>query len=435
MLTPLLIWIGKAIFFISKTLNLGAGGTWPGEIVLKLDPNILSKIAPKNIILVAGTNGKTTTTLMIKHVLGNNVLTNASWTNLLNGIVSAIITSPPSDYGVFEVDEATLPQILKQVQNDDGKLIIILLNLFRDQLDRYGEVNLIADKWLRALNPTSLKLPGVKDFTETSIIINADDPQLAFLGKNLESKVKYFGLEDENLYLSKMQHATDSTYCPKCSAKLIYEGIFFSHLGIWKCGNCGLSRPKTDLSNWSDWANLKGVYNHYNVLAAVLACKETGMGKEEIEKGLVNFKPAFGRQEEIIVGDKKIKIFLSKNPAGFNESLRTLKEFSGGSKNLLLVLNDRIPDGRDVSWIWDVDFETISQIGQISQIGVSGDRAYEIGLRLKYAGIGDFRVFGDLGEGIKTELEKIKKGETLYILATYSGMLEARKIIGGRKIL
>ena len=194
------------------------------------------------------------------------------------------------------------------------------------------------------------------------------------------------------------------------------------------------------MSNWSDWANLKGVYNHYNVLAAVLACKETGMGKEEIEKGLVNFKPAFGRQEEIIVGDKKIKIFLSKNPAGFNESLRTLKEFSGGSKNLLLVLNDRIPDGRDVSWIWDVDTE--EYIHNFQSLTVSGDRAYDMGLRIKYSYSSEFKITNlkfkiesDIRKAIDCSLENIKSNETLYILPTYSAMLDLRKILTGKAIL
>lgn len=433
-MTILAILLAKLISWLSRAFNLGAGETWPGEIALKFDPEILSKIIPQNIILVAGTNGKTTTSLLLKNILeknGNEVIHNASGANLLNGIISALITSPKVDWAVLECDENTLPQVLrmlKPVQHDDYKIIVLLLNLFRDQLDRYGEVDLIADRWLGSLGV----LVGLGK--ETMVIINADDPQLAWIGKNLNSGVKYFGLDDKKLFLSEMQHATDSIYCPKCGTRLTYEGIYFSHLGKWGCGKCGLGRPKTDLSNLSNLSNLRGVYNRYNILAAVLAAKEVGVREEIIKKGIEEFKPAFGRQEEIEVKEKKVKIILSKNPAGFNESLRTLKDFPG-EKNLLLILNDRIPDGRDVSWIWDVDFEAIGKIGGIRNIGVSGDRAYDLGLRLKYAEIGELRVFGNLGDAIKTGLEKTQKGETLYILATYSAMLEARKILTGRKIL
>ena len=431
-----LIWIAKLIFYFSKTFNLGAGQTWPGEIALKFDKNILKKIAPEKIILVAGTNGKTTTSLLIKTILeknGQSVVYNKSGANLLNGIVSSLLISPKAEWGVLECDENTLPQILKQITPD----IVVLLNLFRDQLDRYGEVDAIAQKWLGSLGA----LVGLGK--ETTVIINADDPQLVWIGKNLNGNVKYFGLEDKSLYLNKIQHATDSTYCPKCGAKLVYEGVYFSHLGVWECRKCGLRRPKIDWGNWGKWGNwgeLAGVYNRYNVLAAVMAAQEIGIKKEIAEKGLNNFKPAFGRQEEIEVKGKKVRIILSKNPAGFNESLRTLKEFPG-QKNLLLILNDRIPDGRDVSWIWDVDFETISP----TSLGVSGDRAYDLGLRLKYAGVEKFKVYESLKEGIKEKLEEIKGEETLYsegktaksvyILATYSAMLEVRKILTGRKLL
>lgn len=384
--------LAKLIALLSKTFNLGAGGTWPGEIALKLDSKILSKIVPKNVVLVAGTNGKTTTTLMIKTILknaGQKVITNASGANLLNGVVSAIITSPPGGWGVFEVDENSLPLVLHFV----NPKVIVLLNLFRDQLDRYGEVDVIAEKWQKAL----------KNFTGR-LVLNADDPLIAILGNK---NSLYFGLADRKLFSKTPEHAMDSQFCPRCWAKLTYDGYFYSHIGIWRCPKCGLARPKPDITTAS--YPLPGLYNRYNTLAAVAAAKALA-----VPANLDGFSAAFGRQEEI-AGHK---IFLSKNPAGFNESLRTAICLS--PKKLLLVLNDRIPDGRDVSWIWDVDFEMLGK----RQVLVSGDRALDLAVRLKYA-------------GVSAEVLPLSNAvhQADFILATYSAMLEVRKLLTGKKIL
>lgn len=404
MKTYLSVILGKAVSYLSRKFNLGSGGTWPGEIALKLDPHILSKVAPKNVILVAGTNGKTTTSLMIKTILenaGHRVVHNASGANLLNGVVSAILTTPTGDYGVFEVDENTLPQVLKFIKSVK---CLVLLNLFRDQLDRYGEVDVIADKWRSALG--TLKTPNFK------LVLNADDPLIASLGNK---NSMYFGLGDKKLFQESPEHAMDSQFCPNCGNKLAYDGTYYSHIGIWHCSKCGLRRPKPDIS--AAFYPLPGLYNHYNTLAAVAVAKAL-----DLPVDLTGFSPAFGRQEEI-AGHK---IFLSKNPAGFNESIRTiLSAFTRpGLAKVLLVLNDRIPDGRDVSWIWDVDFELLAN--RCDSVICSGDRAYDLGLRLKYAGIKNMR--------IEENLKKAVKGAD-YVLATYSAMLEVRKILTGHKIL
>ncbi|MBI1982165.1 MAG: DUF1727 domain-containing protein, partial [Candidatus Levybacteria bacterium] len=216
-----------------------------------------------------------------------------------------------------------------------------------------------------------------------------------------------------------------------------YKKIFFSHLGIWKCTNCGLKRPTLDISD-SPIFPLSGTYNKYNSLAAVLLAQLNNINNRTIEQSLRQFKPAFGRQEIIKKGSKNIQIFLSKNPASFNESLRTVYE--QGAKTVLLVLNDRIPDGRDVSWIWDVDFENF--IDKFKNIILSGDRAYDMGLRIKYSSSSEFQISNfkfqieeNLKKAIQLALEKTPKSETLYILPTYSAMLEVRKILTGRKIL
>ncbi|MCL4397561.1 MurT ligase domain-containing protein [Patescibacteria group bacterium] len=412
MQTSLAIFSGKTVSLLSKTFGLGAGVTWAGEVALKIDPQLLPKLLPKEakIILIAGTNGKTTTTKFLRSVLGEKrTVINSSGANLLNGIAGSILQQRSGKYYLLEVDENNLPLVLEQVSPQ----IIILLNLFRDQLDRYGEVDTVAKRWQAALA-----------LYENTLIVNADDPQLAWIGKNYSGEVRYFGLGDKKYYLPEMQHATDSIYCPKCGSRLEFAGTYLSHLGEWQCPKCGLRHPKNDL-NINDLniketervEGLEGTYNFYNVLAAKLAAEELGIKNPDFSK----FEPAFGRSEEI----RGVKILLSKNPAGFNESLRTV---IGSSRKgpLYLVLNDRIPDGQDISWIWDVDFEMLQKWS--FPINVGGDRVYDLALRLKYAGINSdlLRIHTDLKEGLK---------DAVWVLATYSAMLEVRKILTGRKIL
>ncbi len=424
-MVKILISVGKIISQISRFLNLGNGSTWPGHIALILNKNFIrDTLTTSKIILIAGTNGKTTTGKLIKTILeksGHRVFQNEAGANLLNGIASSLIQHSnlvgdiKQDFAIFEVDENTLPLALKEITPN----YLILLNLFRDQLDRYGEVNTITKKWKAAIE----NLP-----TKTTLILNADDPQIAFLGKGYKGNVLYFGLNDPSLGVKTPQHAADSTFCSNCNQKLFYKTTYFSHLGDWKCTNCGLARP--GLTEISPLFPLAGVYNRYNTLAATLTAKSIGINQKTTDSALQNFSPAFGRQEILKVNGKKVQLFLSKNPTSFNESLRTVKELNG--KHLLLVLNDRIPDGRDVSWIWDVDFEQIDPHGSVS---VAGDRVYDMALRLKYADILKQQVYTDLKQAISENLKNIKENETLYILPTYSAMLEVRKILTGKKIL
>lgn len=428
----LAITIAKSVSFTIKTFHVGAGATWPGEIALRLRPNILHTFVTHDstVILVAGTNGKTTTVKMIETILkknGKRVVRNSSGANLDNGLVSTFIANTgwngklKAHYFIFEVDEATVSNILRAITPNH----IILLNLFRDQLDRYGEVDTIAEKWLAALK----ELPD-----STHLFINGDDPQLAYLGFQLKMKVKYFGLEDPNLFLPKMQHATDSIYCPKCGNRLTFGGVYFSHLGKYACGQCGFTHPHMSITAKEVESPLEGVYNAYNTMAASLVGREIGIESAKVAEALVFFTPAFGRMEQLTYKNRSVRILLSKNPTGFNESIRTVlsSEFVGP---MLLLLNDRIPDGTDVSWIWDVDFESF--VESDIQMIVSGDRCYDMGLRLKYAGIKreHIRVFDQLEEAVVSAIGETKEKETLWVLATYSAMLEVRKILVGRKIL
>ena len=443
----LAVLLGSLVSWISKLTHVGAGATWPGEIALRISPEILSSLSRnmrKGIILVAGTNGKTTTTLMIKRILeanGDTVIHNASGANLLNGIVSALLTRESVDWGVFEVDENALPRVLQCIPNPK---VIILLNLFRDQLDRYGEVRAVAEKWQVTLSRVS---------KQTQLIINADDPQLAFIGKNMTHPVvRDFGLSDPSYYISRMQHATDSIYCPSCGNRLTFAGVYYSHLGDWKCTKCRFTHPDLLWTSRDVVSPLEGIYNIYNSLAALSAGISVGIPTQSIRASLAGFKPAFGRMEELMYQGKHITILLSKNPTGFNESLRTVCS-SGKKGPMIILLNDRIPDGTDVSWIWDVDFEILDGYGY--PVILSGDRAYDMGVRMKYtrnskleAPLGlssgrrrssnkyqKFEVEKDLPKALQLAVEKTHDKERLWVLATYSAMLDARKILTGKKIL
>ncbi len=426
MINVLIILIGKVLSFLSKNLNLGHGSTWPGHIALKINKNFIKQTigSKTKVVLVAGTNGKTTTSALTCHILKQNgfsVVQNKSGANLLNGAASAIIqgirpfsSKTDQDYLILEVDENNLPLVINQTNPS----YIIALDLFRDQLDRYGEVYSIINKWKNAFEKLS---------NNSTLILNADDPQVSYLGKNLKSKVIYFGLNENDQEI--IEHGADSIFCPKCQHLLDYKSITFSHLGNWFCSNCNEKRPSLNISKFEIYP-IPGTYNKYNTLAAILLTTDQGLSGKQITEAFKSFKPAFGRQEEFEVNGKKTKIFLSKNPTSFNESLSTISDLN--AKNLLIVLNDRVPDGLDISWIWDTN---TSLLGNISNITVSGDRAYDMALRIKYSGLKNFHIFEDLSDAIKQSLEKTKFGETLFILPTYSAMLETRKILTGKKIL
>lgn len=425
-----LIILCKTISIISKLFKFGHGSTWPGHIALKLNPNFIGQILKKSktkIILVTGTNGKTTTAKLLQTILeesNQKVFINSSGANLLNGIASSIILKSNFvgnlnfDYAIFEVDENTLPQITKKIEPD----FIIALNLFRDQLDRYGEINTVAKNWKMAYQHLS----------KTEFVLNSDDPQIAYLGEGFKSKTHYFGLNDRKFEYEIQQHVADSILCPKCGTKLTYDAFYFSHLGKWRCEKCKLERPTPALESFKYYP-LLGTYAIYDTLAAILTSQLLGITDDKIEQALKNFKPAFGRQEIMETNGKKIQLFLSKNPTSFNESLRTIN--ANNAKNLLIVLNDRIPDGTDVSWIWDIDFETL--VTKNTNLYLAGDRVYELALRLKYADIDvpQENVFENLENAVFTGAKNTKTSEVFYILPTYSAMLEARKILTGKKIL
>lgn len=427
--------VAKSVTFIVRSLRLGAASVLPGSIARRIEPRLLQLLSQQvknGVILIAGTNGKTTTALLLCTILehkGFRVTHNSTGANLENGLMTALLESTNllgtlnADYAILEVDENIVPRVLTPLQ----PRIILCLNLFRDQLDRYGEVDTISKRWTKVIST----LPP-----ETVVIPNADDPTLSNLGQQLPQRVLFFGLNEPEHYLEAIPHAVDSIYCPKCGHSLDYKGVYLSHLGDFTCPKCGFSKSKPTLES-SEWSQiLVGLYNKYNTLAAATAAIELGVDEVTIRDTINTFQAAFGRAEDLVINGKRVRILLSKNPVGTNETIRVVTQST--DKTTLLVLNDRTPDGTDVSWIWDVDTEKLVERG--GTLVVSGDRVYDMALRLRYSQKShqsnlNLIVEEDLRQAIATALEHTPENETLHILPTYSAMLEVREVLTGRKIL
>jgi lipid II isoglutaminyl synthase (glutamine-hydrolysing) len=427
--------VAKSVTFTVRSLRLGAASVLPGSIARRIEPRLLpllSQQVKQGTILIAGTNGKTTTSLLLREILerqGYRVAHNSTGANLENGLMTALMDntgltgSLDVDYAILEVDENILPRVLAPIQPK----LILCLNLFRDQLDRYGEVDTISKRWGSAIATLS---------PETIVVANADDPTICDLGQQLsQQRVAFFGLTEPEHYLEAIPHAVDSIYCPRCGQALDYKGVYLSHMGEYSCSNCGFSRSQPSL-NSSQWPQiLVGLYNKYNTLAAATAAQELGIDETIIRDTIPNFQAAFGRAEELEINGKKVRILLSKNPVGTNETIRVVTEST--DKTTLLVLNDQVQDGEDVSWIWDVDTEKLVQRG--GTLVVSGDRAYDMALRLRYSDPNpktDFNLIveEDLRQAINTALTHTPNNQTLHILPTYTAMLNVREVLTGRKI-
>jgi len=434
-----LIFFTKIVIFFSRLFKFGAGSTWPGHLALFFDSKFIKKILQKNnhlkIFVITGTNGKTTTVALLKHFLEkNNVscFSNQEGANLLNGITSSLIKNSNffgkinKEVAIFETDEFNFPLILKELT----PLAIIILNLFRDQLDRYGEVNTIFSRWFEALKNIS---------SNTLVFLNGDDPQLYYLGKKISGQVFYFGLDKEEMPLKKLPHDMDFNYCPVCFKLLHYKKIAYSHLGKFFCLKCGFKSKNifTSKESFSDFP-LKGIYNRYNLTAVFLFLKKIfGFSIDKLKLLLNDFLPAFGRQEKITYNNRYFYLLLSKNPAGFNQSIEASISFIGNKKNVFwLILNNKIPDGHDVSWIWDVNFKKIFLVTK--EIFVSGDRAFDMAVRLKYEETllkKKIIPIIDLRQALKEILKVTKEKDEILVFPNYSAMLELRFILVGRKFL
>lgn len=426
----------KTVTFGVRSLKLGAASVLPGEIARRLQPRLLQLLScqvKRGVILIVGTNGKTTTSLLLRTMLerqGWRVAHNATGANLENGLMTTLLANANMignldvDYAILEVDENVVPKVLPAIQPK----LILCLNLFRDQLDRYGEVDTISQRWGKAI----ATLPP-----DTIVIPNADDPTLSYMGQQLAQKVLFFGLSEPEQYLEEIPHAVDSIYCPNCGHSLDYQGVYLSHLGDFHCPSCGFAKAPVAINSQEYPQILIGLYNKYNTLAAVVAAQQLNVDESTILDTINNFQAAFGRAEELHVDGKHVRILLSKNPVGMNETIRAVNQARQDNAPVLFVLNDRIPDGTDVSWIWDVDTEKL--VAQGGTFIVSGDRVYDMTLRLRYSEVQannlQLIVKEDLREAIATALEHTPHNQTLHILPTYSAMLEVREVLTGRKIL
>ena len=497
---------GRTAGALSRRLHLGGGTSVVGLVAQRMYPNIVGHLATQlehGSVVVTGTNGKTTTSGFIAAILsdaGLRVWRNREGSNLMGGIASSlVIRALPNGHlrrggraiSILEVDEAVVPQAVQSVQ----ARVITFTNLFRDQLDRYGEVDSVAARWQQTLSTLS---------TDTILVLNADDPTTAYLGEMFTGRVVYFGIDDPALDLATQHRADerhqviDTRTCPRCGGEYSYELRFFSHMGHYQCTGCGRQRPQPDVRavkvRSDDFDRMRidiassvkvatakqqqeiiiplpGIYNVYNALAATAVAQALEIGWEPIVTGIEQFKPIFGRGERLQIEGRTLRLLLAKNPTGFNEVLRTL--FSEGARrHVLFVLNDNIADGRDISWIWDVDFERA--VHQTMTLVVAGSRALDLALRLKYAGIAQdemtivttsplramkrdtaqttrnkrqrknrsVRVVEETGgealndvatqrygiaEALDRAVRQTPVGETLFVVPTYTGLLEIQR--------
>jgi lipid II isoglutaminyl synthase (glutamine-hydrolysing) len=438
--------IARAVGNLSRRSGRGGGTTLPGRLLVRMAPDAIERLASRlqgGSIVVSSTNGKTTTAGMIAAILrasGREPVHNRAGSNMHWGVATALLEQSGEE-GLFELDEAWLPRVAPQLR----PRLMVLGNLFRDQLDRYGELERLADEWA-----------DLAASVDAGLVLNADDPLIADLGRDRELRrrpaVTYFGIEDESQALPELQHAHDAKHCRRCGAPYAYERAFVGHLGHYTCPNCDADRPTPDVAateielHGISGARVKvatpegpiqldlplpGLYNVYNALAAIAAGLRSGVTAETIRTGLESMRAVFGRVETIEVAGKPVSILLIKNPAGANEVLRTLSlESSDGGLDVWIALNDKIADGRDVSWIWDADFELLSR--DVRRVICSGTRASEMALRLKYAGWPEEAI--EVMEPIGSSLDDAVTAapERLFALPTYTALLELRTLLAHR---
>jgi lipid II isoglutaminyl synthase (glutamine-hydrolysing) len=429
---------------VSRAAGRGGGTSLPGRMLLRLEPDAISELAgrlPRGSIVISATNGKTTTAAMAAAVLertGARLVHNRAGANMAGGVASAMLAAAgrggrmDGDTGLFEVDEFWLPRVAAALH----PRALLLGNLFRDQLDRYGELDAIADRWAQVVKG------------QEHLVLNADDPLVADLGRHEQSL--YFGIDDDSLALPELQHAADSKHCRRCGHAYAYDAAYLAHLGHYHCPNCGQRRPDprvvatdvrlegvrsarfrlhTPAGEAEVALPLPGLYNVYNALGAAALGVALDVPLGDVVAGLEHVSAAFGRAEVIRAGDRDLVLLLVKNPAGANEVLRTLT-LEGGQLDVVGLLNDRTADGHDISWVWDADFELLAP--RLRAMTCGGTRAAELAVRMKYAGADPaaLTVEHDLGRALDAAL---RGGEgPLYALPTYTALLELRELLSRR---
>jgi lipid II isoglutaminyl synthase (glutamine-hydrolysing) len=452
--------LARGIGAASRRSGRGGGTTLPGRVLLRMEPEAIAKLGAGlrgGSTIISATNGKTTTAGMIAAILaaeGRPPVHNRAGSNMTWGVATALLEQRGEE-GLFEVDEAWLPRVAQQLK----PRLIVLGNLFRDQLDRYGEMETLAEEWAKAVDAAP---------AGTKLALNADDPLIADLGRDPETErhgegTLYFGIEDHSRALPELQHAFDAKHCRRCGHPYAYEVAFVGHLGHYSCPNCGAERPRPDVAATRIELRgmegsaatvrvpggeievelpLPGLYNVYNALGAIAAAIQLGVEPGRVASALGEMRAAFGRVETIAMDQGEVSILLIKNPAGANEVLRTLKleaergaerpgdAAEGDGIDLWIALNDRIADGRDVSWVWDADFEVLE--GAVRRVTCAGTRAPEMALRLKYAGWPEERIAVEPGIAASLDAAVAAASGRLFALPTYTALLELRKLLADR---
>jgi len=439
---------GKAAGFVARRLARRGGTALPGLVAERVCPALLARYARQlggGCVLITGTNGKTTAARLLAAVLEaarRPYVHNREGSNLTRGIASALLAEStlagqlrtgPGSIGLFETDEATLPRAASLLR----PRAMVFTNLFRDQLDRYGEVESVAAFWREALEAAP---------RDAVLVLCADDPSVAELASGWDGPVHWFGIEDARL-ASADAGAADARWCRACGTSFAYERRFFAHIGHWHCPGCGRRRPRpdtaaTDVSLSLDDARfevsgigplrlrLTGLYNVWNALAATSAARVLGIGPEAIRNGLAAAAPAFGRQERVEVEGRVLRLFLTKNPAGANQVLHLLAMVERPLA-VAALLNDRFADGQDPSWVWDVDYERLA--GRVGRCWAGGDRSEDMALRLVYAGWPEPEaVVRTPSQLLEAVLASVRPGEEVFVLATYTAMLELRELLARR---
>lgn len=422
--------------------SMGRGSTYPGKLALQFDKNILDTLAKDyEIVVVTGTNGKTLTTALTVGILKEaygQVLTNPSGANMITGIVSSFLTAKKGKSGkkiaVLEIDEASLPRITQYIKPS----LFVFTNIFRDQMDRYGEI----------YTTYQLIIDGAKNAPEATILANGDSP--IFASKELVNPVKYYGFNTEDHEPQLAHYNTEGILCPKCQAILQYRLNTYANLGHYICLNCDFKRPKLDyqLSALTKTTNVSsafvidgqeysinvgGLYNIYNALAAVSVAEFFGLSPEQIKAGFEKSRAVFGRQETFSIGDKSCTLVLIKNPVGASQALEMIK-LADYPFSLSVLLNANYADGIDTSWIWDANFELIQEM-DITEINAGGVRHSEIARRLRVSGYDSSKISEK--ESLEEVMQAIEKQESkhAYILATYTAMLAFRELLASRHVV
>lgn len=430
----LAIWAGKLLTVAGKMIGKKSSSS-PGEFALRICPDLikgLNKCVSKGVIVTCGTNGKTTTNNLMCSALeakGYKVLCNRLGANMLNGIATVFLQEADIfgrlsvDYACLEIDEAYTPIVFEHVKPD----VMVITNLFRDQLDRYGEIDITSDIIKKAIR----KVPSLK------LVLNGDDPLCAQFGNEKNTQAKYYGISEK--VLPQLDDTKEGRFCPVCGSEQEYRFYHYSQLGDYYCPHCGFKRPKIDfevrnvklgtpmkftINGQPMTINYKGFYNIYNLIAVYGALNVLGESTEDFAGLLTSYKPQIGRMQEFPF-KKPVILSLSKNPAGFNQAIATVNT-DKRKKDVIIAINDKANDGRDVSWLWDVDFDKIKD-ENLNTLTTTGIRLWDISLRFKYADIKVDLMTHDMAEAVSRALET--DSEVVYVLVNYTALYPTEAVL------